>query len=100
MVTIRISRGVGSSPKLWAVLRSGKLRTQVGEFDLADKPGWIDEEANGIDGMSGLVWKCGHIAEAYPRKLYASVEEWIADLAREYPDAEVIRAEDEPPDWP
>ena len=100
MVTIRISRATGSSPKLWAVLRSGKLRTQVGEFDLADKPGSYDAEANGINGMSGIVWKCGRVAETYPRKLYASAEEWIADIVREYPDAEVIRADDEPPDWP
>ena len=99
---IRISQGVGSNPKLWAV-SSGKNATQVGEFDLSDAPGWysLDEDGavTGINGMSGIVWKHGMIAETYPRKLYRSVDEWAADIAAEYPDAEIIRADNEPQHW-
>ena len=91
---IRISQGVGSNPKLWA--RSDKPDTMVGEFDLSDEAGWYDADANGISGMSGIVWKAGRVAEVYPRKLYANVDEWAADVAAEYPDAVIIRADDEP----
>ena len=90
---IRISQGVGSNPKLWAV----GADSQVGEFDLSDEPGW--ETATGIGGMSGIVWKAGRIAETYPRKLYGSVDEWVADIRAEYPDAEVVRADDKPQNW-
>jgi hypothetical protein len=96
-VKIRISAGVGSSPKLWAVL-GGKAGSQVGEFDLGE-PGRYDAEANGISGMSGIVWKRGRIAETHPRKLYGSVDEWVADVAAEYPGAEIERADDKPQDW-
>ena len=87
---IRVTRGVGSSPKLWAVIyvrEPGRKRydSQVGEFDVSDEPGWMDETAMG--GMTGIVWKRGRIAETYPRRTYASPEEWIADLMAEYPEA-------------
>lgn len=91
---IRISQGVGSSPKLWA--RTDRM---VGEFDVSDEPGSYDADANGISGMSGIVWKRGCIAETYPRKLYGSVDEWVADIRAEYPDAEVVRADDKPQNW-
>jgi hypothetical protein len=91
-MTIRVSRGVGSNPKLWAVSTS-----QVGEFDLSDLPGHY--VANGISGMSGIVWKRGCIAETYPRKLYSSVDEWVDDLRAEYPGAKIIRADNEPQSW-
>lgn len=92
---IRISQGVGSSPKLWA--RTDRM---VGEFDISDEPGWYDAEANGISGMTGIIWRNGgHPADVMPRRLYASVEEWMADIQREYPDAVIIRADNEPPSW-
>ena len=53
---IRISQGVGSNPKLWA--RTDRM---VGEFDVSDEPGSYDADANGISGMSGIVWKRGCI---------------------------------------
>jgi hypothetical protein len=83
---IRVTKGIGSSPKLWAW--SVGSDTMVGEFDLSDEPGWYDAEANGINGMSGIVWKRGgHPAEVLPRKLYRSIDEWIVDVKAEYPDA-------------
>jgi hypothetical protein len=93
-VRIRISRGVGSNPKLWAV--GGN--TQVGEFDISDEPGWEDADAMG--GMTGIIWRNGgHPAEVLPRKLYADVEEWVSDIRAEYPDAVIIRADKEPQNW-
>ena len=71
---------------------------QVGELDLGE-PGRYDAETNAISGMSGIVWVRGRIAETYPRKLYASVDEWVADVAREYPDAVIVRADGEPQNW-
>jgi hypothetical protein len=93
-VRIRISLGVGSNVKLWAV---ADRRTQIGEFDVSDVPGWRTETA--IGGMTGIVWKRGRIAETYPRKCYASPEEWVADLRAEYPDAAIDRADGEPQNW-
>ncbi len=94
---IRISQGVGSNPKLWAVK---DRKNQVGEFDLSDEPGSFDPEAKGINGMSGIIWKRGgHPAEVLPRKLYASVDEWVSDLRAEYPGATIIGADDEPQSW-
>jgi hypothetical protein len=92
---IRVSRGVGSNPKLWAVAAD----RQVGEFDLSDEPGRYDAEVNGISGKSGIIWKRGRIAEVYPRKLYDSVDEWVDDLRAEYPDATIVRADDEEQRW-
>ena len=94
---IRVSRGCGSSPKMWAV-SSGSRGSQVGEFDLGE-PGRYDAEANAISGMSGIVWKRGCVAETFPRKLYGSVDEWVADIRAEYPDAEIVRADGEPQNW-
>jgi hypothetical protein len=79
---------------MWAVATPG---SQVGEFDVSDEPGWID--GDGMGGMSGIVWVRGKIAETYPRKLYANVEEWVVDVAAEYPDAEIVRADSEPQNW-
>ena len=111
MDRIRISQGVGSNPKLWAVLNS---RDQVGEFDISNEPGWygytdddgrkvIETEATatGINGMSGIIWAPEGFGDrtqsgVLPRKLYGSVDDWVADVAAEYPDAEIIRADDEP----
>jgi hypothetical protein len=93
-MTIRVSRGVGSNPKLWATAAS-----QVGEFDLSDAAGSYDAESNGVSGMSGIVWMRGRIAETHSRKLYASVDEWVDDIRAEYPGYEIIRADDEPQRW-
>ena len=92
---IRISRGSGSSPKLWAVL-GGKSGSQVGEFDVSSEPGWATATATG--GMTGIVWRRGCLAETYPRKCYASPEEWVADLRAEY-GCEIERADGEPQNW-
>lgn len=98
---IRISQGVGSNPKLWAVLRDGKRTDMAGEFDLSDEPGRID--AYGIYGMSGIIWKDSGDnntgGDVLPRRLYRSVNEWVSDIRTEYPAAEIIRADDEPQDW-
>jgi hypothetical protein len=92
---IRVSRGVGSSPKMWAV---ADRRTQVGEFDVSADAGRI--EGDSMTGMSGIVWKRGSApCDVYPRKLYASVEEWVDDLRHEYPGAEIVRADHEPQNW-
>lgn len=98
---IRISRGVGSNPKLWAVA-GGKRGTQVGEFDVSDVPGW--RTADGMGGMSGIVWAAEGAGArtssgVLPRKLYASVDEWVADVAAEYPGATIVRADDKPQNW-
>jgi hypothetical protein len=94
MPYIWITNGVGSNPKLWAIFQDGAKRDQVGEFDLSPDPGWYDPVSNGISGMSGIVWKAGQIAETYPRKLYRDKSEWLADLAAEYPYAEMIEHSD------
>ena len=93
MKTVRISQGVGSNPKLWAV---GGNR-QIGEFDLSDEPGSYDADADGINGMSGIVWRPD--GSVKPRELYASVEAWVADIQREYPNAVIIRDDNEPQNW-
>ena len=98
---IRISQGVGSSPKLWAC-SNGRNGTQLGEFDVSDEPGWADETAMG--GMTGIIWAPEGVGDrtpsgVLPRELYTSVDEWVADIAKEYPDAEIIRADDEPQNW-
>ena len=51
---IRISQGVGSNPKLWAV---GGNR-HIGEFDISDEPGTYNAEANGAPTLriSDLAW--------------------------------------------
>jgi hypothetical protein len=106
MERIRISQGVGSNQKLWAVVRYDDHRkptTQVGEFDISDEPGRF-EGVGAICGMSGIVWCSTGPSKAYPsgvhaRKLYRSADEWVEDIVREYPDAVIIRADDEPQDW-
>lgn len=97
MSVIRITAGIGSNPKAWAVLDK---RDMVGEFDLSDEPGWIDEEANGWNGMTGIIWLPGRVAETTERKCYASIEEWAADIAAMYPDAGIVWALGEKPNWP
>jgi hypothetical protein len=98
---IRISRGVGSSPKMWACTL-GRDSTQVGEFDTSDSPGWRDGTAMG--GMSGIVWAPEGVgvrtsSGVLPRKLYSSVDQWVADIAAEYPQAAIIRHDDQPQHW-
>jgi hypothetical protein len=98
---IRVTAGIGSNPKLWAILQSGKQSGQVGEFDLSDEPGRYDAESDGINGMSGIIWRNGsHPSDVLPRKLYHSINEWIADVSAEYPDATIIKALGSKPNWP
>ena len=92
---IRVSKGVGSNPKLWACT-DGPGATQVGEFDLSDEPGWID--GDGMGGMTGMVWPADGGLPT-DRLLYQSVDEWVADVAAMYPAAVIVRADDEPQEW-
>jgi hypothetical protein len=49
--------------------------------------------------MTGIVWLRGRIAEISARRPYRSVDEWVADIAAEYPGARIVRADDEPQNW-
>lgn len=90
---IRISKGVGSSPKMWACSSGAGAPSggsQVGEFDLPTATTPVP---------TGIVWVNGEIAVTRDRREYRDVDEWVADIAAEYPGAYIVRADDEPQNW-
>ena len=95
---IRVTKGYGSNPKAWAVIREPGRHTQVGEFDLSEEPGWYDPVGNGINGMSGIIWNPdGTISD---RLLYNSLDEWVSDISAVYPGAEIVVDMTSGPNWP
>lgn len=77
---VEITKGVGSNAKMWATLRDGKRWEMVGELDLPPME------------ITGLVWRnSGRAADTKGRRKYSSVDNWVADVAREYPNAMVVR---------
>lgn len=94
---IRVSRGVGSNPKLWGMLYDGGYARQVMEMDLAPAP------------LTAILWgplekTGGPFAWPSPygelglddRKPYPSADAVVDALAALWPAAEIVRADDEP----
>jgi hypothetical protein len=94
---IRVSRGVGSNPKLWGMLYGDGYSRQVMELDCPPAPLtailWGPYDA--VGGPMSWPSPYGPLGLT-SRKRYAGVDAVVAELAALWPAAEIVRADDEP----
>lgn len=101
---IRVSKGVGSNPKLWGMLYDGRYSRQVMELDVP-----VTHRDGSVCPLTAMVWGPydavgGPMAWPSPygplgltdRREYESVDAVVAELAALWPAAEIVRADDEP----
>ena len=102
-VKIRVSGGVGSSPKWWLVLRAGSYARQIGE---------VDKPTETAPLPTAILWGSyrevgGRMSWPSPfgplgvteRRTYASLDEVINEAVRLWPGARIVDERDEEQDW-
>lgn len=96
---IRVSRGVGSNPKLWGMLYDGRYSRQVMELDVPSATTALTAIMWGPYGEVGgaMSWPSPYGPLGMTsRAPYDSVDAVVIALAALWPAADIVRADDEP----